>query len=92
MRKFAAVGAALLSACSTVPTNARSNAVCDATGSDRFVGQAGTSETGAAILAATHASTLRWARPGMMMTMEFNASRVTVRLGPDGRIAAINCG
>jgi hypothetical protein len=92
MRKFAAVGAVFLAGCSTVSTNAGSNAVCDATGSGRFVGQAGTSETGAAILAATHASTLRWARPGMMMTMEFNASRVTVRLGPDGKIAAIHCG
>lgn len=81
-----------LAGCATVPESGTTPAVCDAAGSEKFVGQPGTSESGAAILAATHASTLRWATPGMMMTMEFNASRVTVRLGPDGKIAAVNCG
>jgi hypothetical protein len=27
-----------------------------------------------------------------MLTMDFSPSRVTVRLGPDGKIAAVNCG
>ena len=81
-----------LAGCATVPAPGATPAVCDAAGSEKFVGQPGTSESGAAILAATHASTLRWATPGMMMTMEFNASRVTVRLGPDGKILAVNCG
>jgi hypothetical protein len=30
--------------------------------------------------------------PGMMVTMEFSPSRVTVRIDPDHRISAINCG
>ena len=81
-----------LAGCATIPESGITPAVCDAAGSEKFVGQPGSSESGAAILAATHASTLRWATPGMMMTMEFNASRVTVRLGPDGKIAAVNCG
>ena len=41
---------------------------------------------------ATHAAVLRWAPPGYMMTMDFRADRVTVRLGPDGKVTAINCG
>lgn len=65
---------------------------CDATGTDRFIGQAGSSDTGASILHATHAAMLRWAPPGVMLTMDFRADRVTVRLGPDGKITAINCG
>ena len=92
MRSLASIAVLALASCATLPATGGSTAVCDATGSEKFIGQPGTSETGAAILAATHASTLRWATPGMMMTMEFNASRVTVRLGPDGKIAAVNCG
>jgi hypothetical protein len=65
---------------------------CTAAATDRFIGQTGTSETDTAILRATHAAVLRWAPPGVMLTMDFRADRVTVRLGPDGKITAINCG
>jgi hypothetical protein len=70
----------------------QSGTVCNAAGAGRFVGQKGTEDTGAAILRATHARVLRWAPPGVMLTMDFSPSRVTVRLGPDGKIAAVNCG
>ena len=66
--------------------------ICRTEGSDQFIGQPGTSETGAAILRMTHSAILRWAPPGTMLTMDFSPSRVTVRLGPDGKITAINCG
>jgi len=65
---------------------------CKADGTARFLGQPGNSETGAAILRATHAAVLRWAPPGYMMTMDFRADRVTVALGPDYKITKINCG
>lgn len=71
---------------------AQEAAICKPVGSGIFVGDQANTQTGAAILAATHSSILRWATPGMMMTMEFNASRVTVRLGPDGKILGVNCG
>jgi len=41
---------------------------------------------------ATNSAVLRWAPPGYMLTMDFSASRVTVRLGPDYKVTAINCG
>ncbi len=66
--------------------------ICEATGSKRFIGQTGSSESGAAILQATHSAVLRWAPPGVMLTMDYSPSRVTVRLGPDDKISAINCG
>jgi len=66
--------------------------VCQTGGTDQFIGQAGTSETGAAILRVSHSSILRWAPPSVMLTMDFSPSRVTVRLSPDGKISAINCG
>jgi hypothetical protein len=65
---------------------------CETAGTDRFIGQPGTSESGAAIMLATHAAVLRWAPPGYMMTMEYREDRVTVYLGPDRKITKINCG
>jgi hypothetical protein len=65
---------------------------CQVTGTDQFVGQPGTSESGAEILRATKAAVLRWAPPGYALTMDFRADRVTVYLGPDRKITKISCG
>lgn len=95
--KLLLIAPAMLAACSTAPAEPLVHGEtpgheCKADGTDHFLGQAGNSETGAAILRATHAAVLRWAPPGTMMTMEFRADRVTVALGPDNRITRINCG
>jgi Peptidase inhibitor I78 family len=86
--------AVLVGGCTTAPAvhGKTPGHTCNAEGTDHFIGQPGTSETGAAIMQATHAAVLRWAPPGYMLTMDFRADRVTVRLGPDGRVTAINCG
>ena len=41
---------------------------------------------------ATHAAVLRWAPPGYMLTMDYRADRVTVRLDEARKILSINCG
>ena len=95
MRSALIAGAALLAGCTTVAPGVHDETpghTCVAEGVDNFIGQPGTSETGAAILRATRASVLRWAPPGYMLTMDFRADRVTVRLGSDGKVTAINCG
>jgi hypothetical protein len=98
MRKLLWLSPALLAACATtqpseIPVRGEvPGHICDATGAERFIGQPGNSETGAAILRATNSAKLRWAPPGYMLTMEFSPSRVTVRLDPSYKIAAINCG
>ena len=97
MRRCTLLAPALLVACSTAPAEPvvhgeTAGHTCNAAGTDRFIGQAGTSETGAAIVRATHAAVLRWAPSGYMMTMDFRSDRVTVRLGPDYKITQINCG
>jgi hypothetical protein len=81
----------LLAACSTTKAAMPARA-CSPGASKSFVGQPGTSETGAAILRATHSAVIRWAPPGGVLTMDFRIDRVTVRLGPDGKITGINCG
>lgn len=97
MRKLLLIVPIALTACATTPAEPVVHGevpghVCSAEGTDQFLGQPGTSESGAAILRATQSAVLRWAPPGYMMTMDFSASRVTVTLGPDYKITRINCG
>jgi len=97
MRSVASLVPALLVACSTAPAEPVVHGetpghTCNAAGTDSFLGQAGTSESGAAIKRATHAAVLRWAPPGYMLTMDFRADRVTVKLDEHYKITGINCG
>jgi hypothetical protein len=97
MRKIVLVAPALLAACATAPAATPVHGVtpghkCDPAGTGRFIGQPGTQVTGAAIKRATNAAVLRWAPPGVMLTMDFREDRVTVYLGPDKKITKINCG
>ena len=96
MRSLILLLPALLAACATVgdpPVHGETpGRTCDAAGTDRFIGQAGTSESGAAILGATHSATLRWAPPGYALTMDFRADRVTVALDAGYKITGIHCG
>ena len=91
MRSLIPLILTLLTACATAAP-AVEDARCSAEGTETFLGQRGSSEIGAAIMRATHSSTLRWAPPGAMLTMDFSPGRVTVRLGPDGKVTAIDCG
>ena len=97
MRNWLLFAPAALAACATAPAEPPTRGVtpgreCQAAGAERFVGQPGTSESGAAVLRETNAAVLRWAPPGYMMTMDFRADRVTVWLGPDNRITKVSCG
>jgi hypothetical protein len=65
---------------------------CEADGLSRFIGKASNGGTGAAIKRASHSAVLRWAPPGMMLTMDYREDRVTVYLGPDKKITQIKCG
>jgi hypothetical protein len=65
---------------------------CDTAATSRFIGQPGTSETGAQIKRASKAAVLRWAPPGYMLTMDYREDRVTVYLGPDRKVTKVSCG
>jgi len=97
MRKVLLLAPALLASCSTAPAQVPVHGVtpghkCDAAGTDPFIGHTATSETGAAIMRVSHAAVLRWAPPGVMLTMDYREDRVTVHIGPDRRITQIKCG
>ena len=97
MRKTILLAPALLGACSTVPAapvvhGETPGHTCVENAADSYIGQARTDATGKAIQAATHAAVVRWAPPGVMLTMDYRYDRVTVRTGSDGRIISVNCG
>ncbi len=86
-----------LCACSTAPADPPIHGVtpghkCDAQGLSRFIGESGTSETGSAIKHSSHAAVLRWAPPGVMLTMDYREDRVTVHLDGHHKITQISCG
>lgn len=58
----------------------------------QFAGQPASGELGARILAASGARTIRWVPKGSVVTMEFNAERVTVQLDGSNRVERASCG
>ena len=65
---------------------------CVTDGTDQFIGQTRSDAVGASITNVSHAAVLRWAPPGVMLTMDFRADRVTVHLDSANRITDIKCG
>jgi Peptidase inhibitor I78 family len=96
LRSFAFVPL-LLGACSAAPAEPVIHGetpghTCKAEGTDQFVGQSQSKRVGAAIKRASNAALLRWAPPGVMLTMDFRADRVTVWLDDASKITKIRCG
>lgn len=66
--------------------------LCKADALEQFTGQKATQETGARILAASGARTLRWVGPGMAVTMDFRPERATIGYDRDMIIRTASCG
>jgi hypothetical protein len=103
MRNVLLLAPALLVACAAAPAQPvvptqpvvhgeTPGHTCTTAQTDRFIGQPGTAEMGAAIKTVTHAAVLRWAPPGYMVTMDFRADRVTIWLDDQRKITKVSCG
>ncbi len=100
MLRIAFVAAPLIAACSTVspagpeiPVRGETSGyACRSEGLDRFVGREATSELAVELRRASGARTVRWVRPGMMVTMDYREDRLTVRLDERNRVIRANCG
>lgn len=105
MRKPLVLVPALLGACSTAAAPGRAPTpaappvhgqtlghVCTADGTGQFIGQMRSDETAEAIKRVSHAKIVRWAPPGVAMTMDYRSDRVTVYLDASNTITKINCG
>jgi len=91
---WALAGALLVAGCSTLPGGgvARPKDSCRAEPGQRFLGERASAESGAAIMAATRSTSLRWIPPDTIVTTEYAFGRVTVSYDGDYRIMQVTCG
>ena len=97
MRKAMLLVPSLLAACATAPAQTPVHGetpghTCKTEGTDRFIGHTRTDQSALDIKRASNAAVLRWAPPGVMLTMDYRADRVTVWLDPANKITQIKCG
>ncbi len=97
MHKGSVLVSALLWACSTAPAKPVVHGEtpgheCKAEGTDQFVGRTRSDAVEKQIKTVSNAAVLRWAPPGVMLTMDYRSDRVTAWLDPAGRITKIRCG
>ena len=93
---LAALASLPLAACTVTPSGQPGTGelveTCRSEGLAQFTGQSASQELGAKMLAASGARTIRWVPKGSVITMEFNAQRVTVLLDGANRVEGANCG
>lgn len=100
MLRIAFLAAPLIAACSTVspaepeiPVRGETPGyTCRNEGLGRFVGREATSAVATELRRASGARTIRWVRPGTMVTMDFREDRLTVRLDDRNRVIRASCG
>lgn len=101
MRKLVAILSVMLAACSTAPAAAPAEPpihgetpghTCTTDGTAQFIGQKRSDAVAESIKHVSNAAVLRWAPPGVMLTMDYRADRVTVWLDPSNTITQIKCG
>lgn len=97
MRGLILLASGLLASCAAAapqpPTvGSGSGYVCRQRSFEEFIGQVATGEVAAEMLRASGARTIRWMRLGMIVTMEYQEDRLTVRLASNNRITTASCG
>jgi len=66
--------------------------VCDSQRVQNMVGQAFSDSTAQAAREGSGSKSIRMLKPGQVMTMEYNASRLNIILNANGAIDALRCG
>ena len=75
-----------------VPVHGETGYRCNERPAQHLVGRPATAELGAEAQRLTGARTVRWLRPGDIVTMEFREDRLNVDLDERQRVKAIRCG
>ena len=65
---------------------------CHADRVQDLIGRERSETVGKDALTRSGAATLRWIPLGAMVTMDYREDRLNLRLGPYGKITAVNCG
>ena len=97
---FLAVLPLMLTACTSAgaldgegnPVSRSEADTCRPEPGQRFIGQRASREVGAAILAATDTTIMRWIQPGIVATADYRFGRVTVFYDEQMIIQTVSCG
>lgn len=73
-------------------TNPTTGEACRSEQLNQFVGQKADAELGAKMMDVSGARVLRWVAPGMAVTMDFRADRLTVTYDENFMITQASCG
>lgn len=97
MRRMALLLTIPLAACATerpaIPVRGETaGRACVIGAVDSYIGSPASAALGTELLAKSNAAVLRWVPVGTMITQDFRADRLTVRLGPDNRVMELRCG
>ena len=98
MRQYVALVLVPLTACTiatsdaTADNPARLPATCQNEALARFTGQVASEDLGTQMLRASGARLIRWVPQGGVVTMEYNAERITVLLDGSNRVERASCG
>lgn len=94
MRELLILFPVLLGACATRAQAPQPppTALCNDSGLAVFIGQRGSVEVRARMLAQSGARLVRWVAFGSMITMEYSPERLTVVLDQNNRVESARCG
>jgi hypothetical protein len=83
-----------LAACASVPEPpaAAPGAACTVTPLADLIGAEGNVALATDAMARSGARIMRWTRPGMAVTMDYRADRLTITLDDEGRVQRFDCG
>jgi hypothetical protein len=65
---------------------------CDAAPVQQLVGRQSTTEIGTEARSRSGAASIRWIRPGDVVTMDYREDRLNIHLDARGRVARLVCG
>lgn len=86
---------AMTAACATPQSGVSAgnmSGVCDAAKAQNLIGQPAGSDLAVKALRLSGAATMRWLRPGQIVTMEYRADRLNIQIDDQNKVAAIRCG
>lgn len=75
-----------------VPVQGASGYTCSRERAQALVGRPASQELGAEALRLTGARSLRWIRPGDVVTMDYREDRLNIELDARSRVARLRCG
>ena len=76
----------------TYPVHGDTGQTCNAAKAKKLVGRKRSPAVEAQALRLTGAGSVRWIRPGMMVTMDYRPDRLNLRVDGKGKILSANCG